>query len=252
MARIADGCVVGQKNTIDCYSFYAESYSRERSVNNEAISVTVQSLRTIFTIVMALSLGEAFKQVVADRADKGAECEKNLIRLESLVSLLAMLVLIIPFHHGMFRYFADVYPASKMPAIYPAYLIWDSMGFTTEAGLFFIMSRSLLPQQWKHFYGAVLAILLTDTLWGTVVYFWHRPTLAPWLLLNCVSLLAFGGLVTLGSYVVKQWNVPPMAIAIAGCLLMLIRTIVDYATNWEFYFPEAIGVGTTSVPMVAP
>lgn len=208
-------------------------------MNNEAINITIQSLRTIFTVVLGLSLGEAFKQVVADRANDKNNTTKELVRWESLFSLVALLFFIIPFHHGMHRYFSDVYRVDNMPSAYASYLMWDTLAFTIEAGLFFLMSRSLLPSQWHYFYGAVMVILIVDTIWGLVVVFVHRPTLWPWIILNIGSLavggLLFGifGLLVSGRVNSRWWWVT------IWTFLMIVRTLIDYLTNWDFYFPPA-------------
>ncbi len=51
------------------------------------------------------------------------------------------------------------------PPFYPAYLIFDGIVFTAQAGCFFVMSRALAPQIWRRFYAAVLVLLAIDIGW---------------------------------------------------------------------------------------
>ena len=67
-------------------------------MDDDALKVTVESLRNIFAIVLALSLGEAFKQVVADRAD---DPTKKSMRFDSLFAIASFLLLLIPFYQRL-------------------------------------------------------------------------------------------------------------------------------------------------------
>lgn len=201
-------------------------------MNSDATWATVESLRNIFAIILALSLNEAFKQIVADQPDPVACRDKKAIRWDSLFALASLMVLLIPFFHGMGRYLFEVYRhPDHRPEPYGWYLLFDVSAFTVEAGLFFVMSRSLNLQQAIRFYCAVILILIVDTVWGTAVYFLHRKSLLPWLVLNFGFLPILGLLVFLGWQKFKRWY------ACFGVALMMVRTAIDYWSSWSFYFP---------------
>jgi len=63
-------------------------------MNEDAIISAIANLQHIFTVVLALSPGEAFKQFVSDRAVKP---EDRSIRWDRLMALCSFLLLLIPF-----------------------------------------------------------------------------------------------------------------------------------------------------------
>jgi hypothetical protein len=217
-------------------------------MNNDAVWATVENVRQIFAIVLALSLSEAFKQFIADRAeqpgeksiafkqfiaDRAEQPGEKSIRWDSLLALLAFLLLLIPFYHGMARYLYDVYrtPSSR-PQPYSASLLFDVVAFTVEAGLFFVMSCALRLVQWRRFYWAVVIVLCTDTVWGTSAWLGHRQVVLPWLILNAVFLPIL--IVTLLVFRKTDSRSGPIVALVA----MAVRTVLDYATAWSFYFPS--------------
>src|ERR1043166_8707726 len=156
---------------------------------DDAIWATVEYLRQIFAIVLALAVTEAFKQFIADRSE---EPLRPAVRKHALWGLISFLFLLVPFYHGMARYLYDNYRvASTRPQPYSHFLLFDVVSFTIEAALFFVMSRSLQLEQWRRFYTSVVAVLVTDTLWGTVAWRTHSPQVGPWLVLNLIFLPVF-------------------------------------------------------------
>ena len=115
-------------------------------MDDQAILSTVDNLQRIFSIVLALALAEALKQFVADKATRP---EDRAIHWDRLMALIAFLLLLIPFYHGMGRYYFEVYHTKDLPRPYSLHLMIDSLAFTVEATLFFVMSRALSLVQWR-------------------------------------------------------------------------------------------------------
>ena len=131
---------------------------------------SVLFFRNTFTVVLALALGEAFKQFVTDRfAGDGhyqeAKQDYPIILWTRLPTLLSFLFLIWPFFRGMNRYFYVTYQNGSMPQPYSLYLSFDGILFTGEAALFFVMSRALPLAKWKLFYLCTLGLLIVDSIW---------------------------------------------------------------------------------------
>src|SRR5690349_3178439 len=127
--------------------------------------------RSAFTVVLALALGEAFKQFVTDRiAGEGRYQEPKpdfpIILWTRLPALLSFLFLIWPFFQGMNRYFNKTYQSGSMPQPYSLYLSIDGILFTVEAALFFVMSRALPVAKWRLFYLCTLGLLVVDSIWA--------------------------------------------------------------------------------------
>jgi hypothetical protein len=106
----------------------------------------------------------------------------------------------------------------------------DSIAFVSESALFFIMSRCMASAQWCQFYATVVVLLILDSLWafyalapGTWMYL--NFTVGPILLIAVV-------------YFWKAKKVPSLLVAFLFTGLVILRTVLDYAWEWKFYFPE--------------
>jgi hypothetical protein len=199
-------------------------------MNEKPILLTVDIMQRIFTIVLALALGEAFKQFVADKAEKP---EDRVIHWDRSLALVAFLLLLIPFYQGMGQYFYQVYLIPEQrPTPYSIYLLVDCVVFTTEAGLLFVMSRALSSIQWRRFYASVLIILIIDTLWGGFVWLTHHQAILWWLILNVVFMIVFVAILWRCAKKGSRWG------PILGLAAMIVRTVADYWTSWHLYFPS--------------
>jgi hypothetical protein len=198
-------------------------------MDEKAILSTVDNLQRAFTIVLALSLGEAFKQFVADKAVKP---EDRTIHWDRLIALIAFLLLLFPFYQGMDRYFYNVYRTQSRPSPYSLYLAIDCLMFTLESSLLFVMSRALPLVQWRRFYIAVLIILSADAIWGTIAWLTHTPSISRWVVLDLVSIPVFFVILLVFRLPTSRWG-PALSL-----IVMLIRTIIDYWMYWDFYFPS--------------
>ncbi len=196
-----------------------------------AIKSTVDSLQAIYTVVLGLSLGEAFMQFVAEVG----QAAEHKIRWDRAVSLLSFLLLIVPFFQGMNRYFFEVYlKSSALGAQYGGRLLVDCGVFTVEGCLFFILSRSLSQDKWQRFYATAFLLLGVDLVWDFRVFHYLRlPVLKIWMILDVA------GLVGIGLILLTCWKLERRWIAgIAGVVLVLARTVADYWLSWDVYFPK--------------
>jgi hypothetical protein len=199
-----------------------------------------------FSIVLALALGEAFKQCVADHHPEAAD--GGSIQWDRIPALLTFLLLILPFYQGMNRYLLLTYGGVPVSGHrYSAIgLIIDGLAFMIESAAFFAMSRNLDRTRWRYFYCIVLVLLLVDTCWGFSAqlrpYDKTASFLRGWMVLNLASSVVLFGIIFVGPKL-KGWFVRrkltdgDLAIAIIGTLAMLVRTCIDYAISWKLYFP---------------
>jgi hypothetical protein len=178
-----------------------------------------------FTIVLALALGEAFKQFVTDKEEKA-------IQWDRLPALLTFLFMIFPFFHGMNRYFFQTYQHPlPVSGSYASSLLFDSIMFMTEAALFFVMSRSLAGVQWRRFFVALLALLVVDTVWGSIELS-RLPDITYWTVLN-ITLMALIGIPM--AYFWRKDMVAWPSIWAAGSTF--VTSTISYYLSWNFYFP---------------
>jgi hypothetical protein len=201
------------------------------SSSEAAILSAIESLKLVYTIVLTLSMGEAFRQFVND--DKTVNGDGNIIHWDRLIALIAFLFLIIPFTHGMNRYFFSVYVTIKCrPQPYSFYLLLDTVAFTIEAGLFFVMSRSLPKARWHRFFTQAAILLGFDILWGSFVSWSHTPEISGWVLVNACSIPLLLGLLWWRRSSV-DWLGPSL-----GLTIIVVRTVFDYFVARGLYFPR--------------
>ena len=182
-------------------------------------------LQSTFTIILALALGEAFKQFVADSDDRPIHWDRT-------PALLFFLFLIFPFFHGMSRYFFVTYiNASHVTKSYSGYLLFDGLAFLGEAALFFVMSRALKPNHWQRLSWSVLILLAIDSVWCAVALEHGTSTLV-WLVLNGVL-----AAVLLALLAVFKNDTTCMRASILGAAAAGITTALSYYFFWNFYFP---------------
>ena len=175
-----------------------------------------------WAIVLVLALGEAFKTVVE---------EGKFIHWDRLYSLCSLLLLIFPFYQGMNRYLLVTYgDAATLPIPHAPFLV--SAAFMVESALFFVLSRTLRPEEWQHFYWAVVVLLVIDSIWWILRAPPHA-TIQGWTILNLVTSIFILALLLLGRRLPYQPHLP----AAIGTAAMLVRTIFDYLISWNFYFP---------------
>jgi hypothetical protein len=143
--------------------------------------------------------------------------------------LAAFLFLMVPFAHGMIRYF-NIYVPCERPQPYHWFLLLDTAGFIIEAALFFVLSRSMNEEQWQRFYFTVLMLLVVDVVWGSLASAFHPPRLWPWVFVNLATIpvLAFARC---------HWRGTPHRGPLICMGILFLRMIADYGFSFDFYFP---------------
>jgi hypothetical protein len=199
-------------------------------MTGEAADV-VTYFRGAFSLIFGLALAEGFKQTVHDKA---AQATDPVLYNEKIFSLLGFLFLILPFYQGTMRFYGHFYgAANSLPSNYSFIIMFDSFAFLIEAAIFFYMSRALSPVHWISFYIAVVALLWVDTLWGIATAGFHStPAPTSWIILNLVWGAAALVMVLFNKHLSNERAV------LIGCIGLFIRTVLDYALNWPFYFPS--------------
>lgn len=208
--------------------------------NKKPIERSVDSLQRIYSLVLALSIGQAISVVVLDASTKqflplsieriigpeGVNFFKNVVPIGA-----AFLVTIIPFHQGMNRHL-DVHYIESMDPSVGLGLFVDFWFFMFEGGMFFAIASSIRqPVQAYVFFGL---LLLIDIVWAFIAKAIHRSAsdrpITKWPGINLLT-LTVGVILLSFSFVGEAWK------AWLLFLLVLGRTVLDYKTSWDFYFP---------------
>ena len=194
---------------------------------------SVDSLERIFAFIVALAVTDAIKATFVDKATG------DLILVfpagNVLPAFLAFLVTIVPFYHGMNRHLDECYIRRTPPA--EGALLFDFIVFFIEASLLFAITASLRHENLVSF--LFLGILLAvDTLWALVSNWIHYSGKAQgiqrWAAVNAATIASGVFLYA----IVEGTGSSTISPAWLLLLLALVRSVLDYALNWTFYFPR--------------
>jgi hypothetical protein len=204
--------------------------------NAEAIRSSIDSLQRIFLIIIALAIGEAFKQFVSDKTPSATE---RHIYWDRLWALIAFGTLVVPFSHGMLMHFFDSHQTRRHQA-YSFSLIFDTVMFIGESALFFVLSRSLSPSLWRTFYWTVFVLLLVDMAWGFGVSLLYGRDVRNWVWVNSAAVIVLAVILSVShdakgatdTEVIPSWWGLRLA-----CVTLVARMLADYLTSFSTYFP---------------
>lgn len=143
----------------------------------DSMTEIVEDIQSIYTIVLALAIAEAFNQAIKENkpeTEKHAATFANwfdCVHHSRFVSLIVFLLLAAPFFQGnqkylYLQYIEPLHLPHPPKSISAAWLNFDCLVFSLEAGLFFVMSRSLSARRWQQFYATIALLLSIDFIWA--------------------------------------------------------------------------------------
>jgi hypothetical protein len=196
---------------------------------------SVDSLQKVYAFVISLALVQAIQIVLVDRTTMDFIDVQTM--LERAPAFVALLLVLVPFYHGMNRHLDVCYIENAEGQCAEAALLFDFVVFFVDSCLLFAVAYSI-GHNLRPF--AFLGILLgVDVVWSAISHFIHYTltevrSVKRWAVINGIAVGAglFVGL--------NQWYAP----ASKAWLLLVIalsRTVCDYAFCWSFYFPKDAG-----------
>jgi hypothetical protein len=148
-------------------------------MTTESMKEIVENIQSIYTIILALAIAEAFNQAIKE---SHPEKEKHATTFASwfeclhssrIVSLIVFLLLAAPFFQGnqkylYLQYIEPLHGPHPPKSVSSFWLNFDCLVFTVEAGLFFVMSRSLSARRWQQFYATIVVLMAVDFIWAII------------------------------------------------------------------------------------
>jgi len=187
---------------------------------------SVDSLQQIYAVVIALAISQAIQSLLKDPVT-GTVLDRAQI-IVALPGLVAFLVTLVPFWHGMNRHLDRCYLEKKNSVKHGALLL-DFVTFFIEASLLFAAGWSLRTGLYSFIY--LGALLLVDMFWGFISHQIHFPGqkshVRKWSAVNLSVMLPAILIVTF----------PFAHKASVLMVVAILRSVVDYWFCWEFYFP---------------
>jgi hypothetical protein len=145
----------------------------------ESMTQIVENIQSIYTIILALAIAEAFNQAVRESKPEEEKHATTIVRWfecihpSRFVSLIVFLLLAAPFFQGnqkylYLQYIEPLHQPHPPKSISASWLNFDCLVFTVEAGLFFVMARSLSARRWQQFYATIAVLLSIDFVWALI------------------------------------------------------------------------------------
>lgn len=197
--------------------------------------------------MFALGLTELFKQFVAD---KPHEEDHPLIYSDRLISLASLLTVAISFYHSGARYFYVTYKAQDISHS-GAWILFDSVVFLIEAGVFFALSRALSPERFRNYCAYASFLFAIDIVWGLVTIYFHTKIPRDWIWYGLVYCFMYGVLYIALSPVNIIFKHFPllfmnetaerrvrMRLMLASSVFVVATTAYGYYIEWDFLFPD--------------
>src|SRR5271156_2811484 len=189
----------------------------------DSMTEVVENIRSIYTIILALAIAEAFNQVVKDREPETEKHARTFagwfdcLHPSRFVSLIVFLLLAVPFFQGnqkylYLQYIAPLHLPNPPKSISAVWLNFDCLVFSLEAGLFFIMSRSLSARRWQQFYATIVVLMTVDFVW-TIAERGHRSAVPrEWLWFDLAAMLILAAIILVDRFFItyergKELNV---------------------------------------------
>lgn len=193
--------------------------------NKKTLDRSVDSLRNIYTIIIALAIGNAINKLFISNSTTFFDT----IFIKNIPVLLAFFLTVVPFFHGMNRHLDECYITKDSKA--QGFLLFDFFAFSLEAIIFVVFANRYMNGLEGYI---ILGILLSfDIFWCIISHFVHFNVLKKqtfkWVIINAIVLL-IGILIY---YLKTEQN-----LNLIFCILAILRTTLDYVFCWEYYFPN--------------
>jgi len=194
----------------------------------------VRNLVSLYTVVIGAALSLAVVSLIDPK--QGLDS----VQSSAVYLFLAFVLTLIPFYHGALRHLDDTYLESPRHNIRDHVLIFDFLLLVGHAMAFVCLS--LLLRKPTQFAFVFLSVLSVDIVWGGMTHLFANPAEksgaeGKWTVINLVFA---GALFAVLNYLDISWSSTAFEEKLAFPLLFVcaLRTIVDYAFCYDFYFPQ--------------
>ncbi len=181
---------------------------------------SLSGLKTVYSVVIALSVTEAIKSIF------GIEAYKITygINLVLLPTFIIFIITLIPFYQGAIKYLNEIQKDKKRKANFER--IFDFVFFFLESLLFYWMALSI--NEIKLFLIVMTILLILDVLWLLSVLHYNKDLFNKikwWCRLNFILVIVLFFL-----FYINFYNI------VVLLLIFAVRTICDYYYTWKFYW----------------
>ncbi len=178
------------------------------------MSQVVENIQSVYTIILALAVAEAFNQAIKEAKPQAERPATTFARWfdcfhhSRVPSLIVFLMMVVPFFQGnqryLFRqYIEPLHSISPPKVIHASWLNIDCTVFTIEAGLFFVMARSLSAHRWQQFYASFIVLLSLDLVWAVAEKRHGAAVPMEWIWSDLIMAGLFAGIIAVDWFIIK-------------------------------------------------
>ena len=180
----------------------------------DSMTQIIENDQAVYTIVLALAIAEAFNQAIKE---KKPEEEKHAGTFASwfdclhhsrFLSLVVFLLMVVPFFQGnqkylYLQYAEPLHSAHPPKSIGAKWLSYDCLVFAVEAGLFFVMARSLSARRWQQFYATVVLLMTLDFGWAVSEKLHGAEVPLEWLWFDAIAAVVLMAVIAADWFLIK-------------------------------------------------
>ena len=147
--------------------------------------------------------------------------------------MLAFIVSIVPFYHGMNRHLERIYVEKDVESSKEGFLVVDFFVFFVESC--FLVALGSLVGSGSQVFLVLAALLAIDAIWSFTAHGIHygsvKPSTISWAWINVIAVVLLLVVYFIQLFPTDQFRLWMLAIVAIG------RTVADYKFCWRFYFP---------------
>lgn len=235
----------------------AEDVPMREADLKEARKRSVDNLQRLYTFIVSLAVTESLRRllmVFGASADNATPAIETTSRLDATLMFVSLIFTVVPFYHGANRYLDATYVTNERAAIREALAI-DFLLLFLEGLLFFVLA--VLTTNTPYFYSVLGILFLFDAFWVWTTNLTAKteadrfPKIKKWATVNLVAALLLFIFVWSNLLRIEMWA-DEVVNSIVLVLVPIARTLYDYYSVWDFYYPRSEGSISIPAPPPAP
>ena len=194
---------------------------------------SVKQLAELYNVVIGVALSLSITKIV------DVSATTLPIKTDNIFIFLTYIVIIIPFHQSAVRHlFATYVENGGSSRIKQGALAVDFIILFAQACIFVIMGA--LIDKVQLFTNSLIILLAIDCVWGLLSYLAFTGAQAQnaeqlWSKINLIAGFILFFATIFGPKLLNGWGMEMQQIIFA---VIFIRTVIDYYTSWDFYYPK--------------
>src|SRR5947209_1279092 len=194
--------------------------------SEKTIERSVDSLQRIYAIIVGFAIGEGIRRLFLNSSG-GLEFHQ-----QHLPEFLTFIFTAVPFVHGMNRHLDKTLTTIQEQNRRGLFIIivFDFAVFLIESCVLALLAISVMSD--VSFFWLWILLLTIDIVWTFITWPITREAVWQWAVVNIAAIIA--------SIAVLNFVADLQVKVVVLTAIAILRTVLDYMSAWEFYFPKHI------------